>query len=179
MDDPEVRGFDLLVGKRSAVDEFGQLRQEMIDGVRFRAVRPVPHEDGTVAEVARVSWPEVDVPIVQVHTTSTLPGRIRAWGLHQSSTDRLFVVTGLVSIIVFDGREASRTYGWVNEFRCSERNPGLLVIPPNLYHGWKNIGTSEAFIINMPSVLYDHEHPDALDLPYDDPEATSVVPFRW
>ena len=174
-----MAGYDALVSKQSAVDATGALRQDPIDGLRFRPVRPVPHEDGTVAEVARAVWPEVDLPIVQVHITTTLPGRVRAWGLHQASTDRLFVVCGLVSIAVYDGREGSPTYKSLNEFRVSERNPGLLVIPPNLYHGWKNIGVDETFIINMPSSQYDHEGPDALDLPYESPLAEEIVPFRW
>lgn len=179
MEPTPVTGIEELVAKSSAVDREGALRQRTIDGVRFRPVRPVPHEDGTVAEVARALWPEIDLPIVQVHITTTLPGRIRAWGLHQASTDRLFVVKGLVSIVVYDGRESSGTYGVLNEFRVSERNPGLLVIPPNLYHGWKNIGIDEAFIINMPSSQYEHEGPDALDLPYERPDAEQIVPFRW
>ena len=64
-------------------------------------------------------------PVVQVHTTTTFAGRIRAWGLHQRSTDRLFVVTGLVRIVVFDKRVDSGSTGAVNEFIVSEKNPGL------------------------------------------------------
>jgi dTDP-4-dehydrorhamnose 3,5-epimerase len=179
MERPRVTGYDALVRKQSAVDATGALNQELIDGLKFRPVRPVPHEDGTVAEVARVSWPEISLPIVQVHTTSTFPGRVRAWGLHELSTDRLFVVHGLVSIVIYDGREASVTHGILNEFRVSDRNPALVVIPPNLYHGWKNIGVDEAFIINMPSSPYEHDGPDALDLPYESPRAEEIVPFRW
>lgn len=175
----EVDGKDRLIKKQSAVDETGRLRQRIIDGLQFRPTRPVPHEDGTLAEVARVDWPEVDQPIVHVHVTTTEPGRTRAWGLHQHSTDRLFVVRGLVSIVVFDGRRSSPTHGVLNEFKVSERNPGLLVIPPDLYHGWKVIGTEEAFIINMPTSAYDHQAPDALDLPYDSEEAFDIVPWRW
>jgi dTDP-4-dehydrorhamnose 3,5-epimerase len=174
-----VLGLDALVSKHSAVDFVGKLRLDPIDGVRFRPVRPVPHEDGTLAEVARTDWPEVNEPIVQVHVTTTLPGRIRAWGLHQRLSDRLSVLKGLVSIVVFDGRADSPTFGFVNEFRLSERNPGLLVVPPNLYHGWKVIGTDEAFIANMPTRRYDHEDPDALDLPYESGRAEEIVPFRW
>ena len=141
----------------NAVQALGGRRQRVgfarrpIDGVQFRPTRPVVHDDGTLAEIARTDWPEIDQPIVHVHVTTTEPGRIRGWGLHQHSTDRLFVVRGLVSIVVFDGRRLSPTYGQVNEFKVSERNPGLLVIPPDLYHGWKVIGTEEAFIINMPT----------------------------
>ena len=150
-DEVQVIGLDLLKAKASAVDEQGGLRQQPIDGVRLRLIRPVPHEDGTLAEVARAAWDEIDQPIVQVHLTTTMAGRVRAWGLHQRSTDRLFVVRGLISIVVYDGRMGSPTAGSVNEFRVSDRNPALLVIPPNLYHGWKNLGVDEAFIINMPS----------------------------
>jgi dTDP-4-dehydrorhamnose 3,5-epimerase len=179
MGDPEIVGWNVLIDKRSAVDAQARWRIDPIEGLAFRPVRPVPHEDGTVSEVARASWPEINLPIVQVHVTTTQPGRIRAWGLHRHSTDRLFVVSGLVSIVVYDGRHDSPTAGALNEFKVSERNPGLLVIAPNLYHGWKNIGTTEAFIINMPSSQYDYDHPDALDLPYDAPEAPDIVPFRW
>jgi len=176
---PRISGYDVLVQKQSAVDANGILRQDPISGVRFRPVRPVPHEDGDVVEVAREKWPEVDQPIVQVHITTTLPGRVRAWGLHEANTDRLFVVRGFVSIVVYDGREESPTLQCLNEFRVSERNPGLLVIPPNLFHGWKNFGVDEAFIINMPSSQYGHEGPDALDLPFESPEAEEIIPFRW
>ena len=174
-----VDGKDRMLAKRSAVDGGGNLRQTPIDGVQFRPTRPVSHEDGSLAEIARTDWAEVDQPIVQVHVTTTEPGRIRAWGLHQHSTDRLFVVRGLVSIVVFDGRQSSATYGQVNEFKLSERNPGLLVIPPDLYHGWKVIGTEEAFIINMPTSGYRYDQPDALELPYECADTAAVVPWRW
>lgn len=174
-----IHGFPLLVQKHSAVDARGQLQFRTIEGVQVRPARPVPHEDGVVTEVARRIWPEIDREIVQVHITTTQVGRIRAWGLHQRSVDRLFVVKGLVSIVIFDGRKDSPTYGEVNEIRLSERNPALVVIPPCLYHGWKNIGTDEAFIINMPSSLYEYAGPDALDLPYDHPQAGDIVPWRW
>ena len=98
-----------------------------------------------MAEIARVDWDEIDQPVVHTHLTTTLAGRTRAWGLHSESTDRLFVVKGLVSIVVYDARRRSPTHGLLNEFKVSERNPGLLVIPPQLFHGWKVIGADEAY----------------------------------
>ena len=174
-----VHGLEYSASKVSAVDATGRLRQDPIHDLCFRPTRPVPHEDGMLAEVAKTSWPEVDRPIVQVHITTTLAGRMRAWGLHQSSIDRLFVVSGLVSIVIYDGRLDSPTFQNVNEFRLSERNPGLLVIPPNLYHGWKNIGIDEAVIINMPTAEYNYENPDAKDIPYDSDDAMTTIPWRW
>jgi dTDP-4-dehydrorhamnose 3,5-epimerase len=176
---PDVVGGNELVAKQSAVNEEGKLRAHPIGGLVFRPVRPVPHEDGHVTEVARANWGELTDPVVQVHLTTTFPGRVRAWGLHQASTDRLFVVSGLVKIVVFDGRLNSPTFGRLNEFTVSEKNPALLIIPPNLYHGWKNIGTGEAIIINMPTAMYAYDAPDALDLPWDSEAAARIVPYQW
>ena len=170
---------DVIGGGALIENALGRLKRDPIEGVQFRETRPVPHEDGHVTEVARAGWEILGSPIVQVHVTTTLAGRIRAWGLHQASTDRLFVVSGLVKIVIFDGRKASPTLGRHNEFTVSERNPGLLIIPPNLYHGWKNIGVSEAVIINMPDHAYNHDCPDALDLPWDSDTAAEIVPYRW
>lgn len=177
--DREILGFEELAGKQSAVDAQGKLRGKTINGVVFRPTRPVPHEDGVVCEVARASWQELVAPIVQVHVTTTFPGRVRGWGLHQLGTDRLFVVSGLVQFVVFDGRRSSSTYGNLFELKVSEKNPGLLIVEPNLYHGWKNIGTTEAVIINMPDRMYNYEEPDALDLPWDSEAATRLIPYQW
>ena len=129
----------------------------------------MPHEWGHVTEVARASWPELVDP-VHHHLARTHP----RLGPTSEEHGHLFVVSGLVKIIVFDGRRDSPTSGRVNEFTLSEKNPGLLLIPPNLYHGGKNIGTSEAIIINMPTRMYNYEAPDALDLPWD-AEAAALI----
>ena len=176
---PNIKGHNLLAAKHSAVDSSGALRVDLIDGLKVRPTRPVPHEDGHVIEIARQGWEVLDDPVVQVHMTTTLPGRHRAWGLHRFSTDRLFVARGLVKIAVYDGRTDSRTFGWVNEFTFSDRNPGLVVVPPNLFHGWKNIGTDEAIVINMPTSTYKYDEPDAWDLPWDSPAAAELIPYRF
>lgn len=176
---PAVVGAEHLLAKHSAVDRHGSLRTSLLAGVIVRRTRPVPHEDGHLTEVARTDWPELGNPIVQVHVTTTLPGRVRAWGLHQRNTDRLFVVSGTVKIALFDGREGSPTFGLLNEFIVSERSPALVCIPPDMYHGWKNIGTTEASIINMPDRAYIHDGPDALDLPWDSDAAQRTIPYVW
>lgn len=93
--------------------------------------------------------------------------------------DRLFVVTGLFRFAIFDGRESSSTFGTLNQFLMGAANPGLLLIPPNLYHGWKNIGTSEGIIINMPDRMYNYGTPDSLDLPWDSSMARDLIPYVW
>lgn len=175
----KIHGLDELIANQSAVSATGQLRTPAIGGVHFRPTRPIAHEDGAVTEVARASWQELAAPIVQVHITTILPGRVRGWGLHQHSTDRLFVISGLIQFAIFDGRESSPTFGKIFELKVSEKNPGLLIIEPHLYHGLKNIGASEATIINMPDRMYDYEAPDAFLLPWDGEAAKRLIPYQW
>ncbi len=176
---PAVHGVEQMVQKRSDVDARGDLCVDPIDGLRFRLTRPVAHDDGHVIEIAKTSWDLVDQPILHIHLSSTLPGRVRAWGLHTQSFDRLFVASGLVRIACYDGRKDSPTFGRSNEFLLSERNPGLVVVPPCVYHGWKNIGTTESIVINLPTSPYDYDSPDALDLPWDSAAALDLIPYRW
>ena len=178
-DQPVVIGLQHGVGKRSAVNDRGALRHEQIEGIVFRPARPVPHDHGFMFEVLRSTWTEVTHDVPQVHTTTTYPGRVRAWGLHRLGSDRLTVVSGILSIVCFDGRTASPTFGVVNEFRISDRNPGLLTIPPDVYHGWKNIGVADSVAVNMPTRLYDHDQPDSYDIEYESDLGRGIVPWRW
>jgi dTDP-4-dehydrorhamnose 3,5-epimerase len=175
----QIRGIESVAQKRSEVDADGGLRVDLIDGVKFRMTRPVPHEDGHLIEILKTTWDITVEPVVQVQATMTFPGRIRAWGLHRRNVDRLFVAAGLLKIVCYDAREDSPTFGRINEFNVSDRNPGLLRIPPNIYHGWKNIGVTEAIVINLPTTLYDYENPDSFDFPWDGAATLELIPYRW
>ena len=112
-----------------------------------------------------------------MHITTTFAGRARGDCIrgHGSALRRV----GPREARGLDGRRDSATRGQWAEFVVSDRNPGLLIVPPNLYHGWKNIGNDEAVIINMPDRMYDYEQPDALDLPWDSQAARDLIPYAW
>jgi dTDP-4-dehydrorhamnose 3,5-epimerase len=175
----EVEGFKSASPRQSLVTAAGALRLDPIDGVQYRLVRPVSHHHGHLTEAFRADWGLTEAPVVQVNLTTTFPGRIRAWGLHRLTVDRLFAATGSLCIVCYDGRRESPTFGCVNEFVLGERNQGLVVIPPGVYHGWKNIGTDESMIVSMPSELYDHEGPDRWELPWDSDAARGIIPYQW
>jgi dTDP-4-dehydrorhamnose 3,5-epimerase len=150
-----------------------------IHDLLFLPTIPITYENGLITDVARIDQKLIGSPIVQVHLNHTLAGKTNAWGLHKENTDRLFLVSGQVKFAIFDGRENSPTYGAINEFFVSDRSPGLLIIPPNLYHGWKNIGNTDSIIINMPSYLYDYENPDAYHLDWDSEAAKRLIKYQF
>jgi dTDP-4-dehydrorhamnose 3,5-epimerase len=175
----DVHGFESAPRRVSHTTEDGALRLDPIEGVRYRLARPVSHYHGHLTEIYREDWGLTNAALVQVTMTTTFPGRIRAWGLHRFTIDRLFAATGSLLIICYDGRQASPTYRSINEFMLGGRNQGLVLIPPGVYHGWKNIGDDEATIISMPSRLYEYEAPDRWELPWDSAEAQASIPYRW
>ena len=82
--------------------------------------------------------------------------------------------TDTFKIALYDKREDSPTYETVNEIYLGEHCPGLLRIPPGIYHGWMCAGQTEAYIVNVPSEMYNYAEPDEYrtdphnnDIPYD------------
>ncbi len=179
IDSGEVAGFERVERRVSHTTTDGELRVDLIDGLRYRFARPVTHDHGHLTEIFRTSWNLTDEPIVQVNATTTFPGRVRAWGLHLRTLDRLFVLSGAVKVVCYDARMTSPTFGRINELFFSERTQGLVVIPFGIYHGWKNVGDAEAVIVSMPSQLYDHDGPDRFELPWDDPSAAEIIRYTW
>ena len=175
----QVTGFSSAVPVLSMTTADGEPLQRLIDGVRFRSARPISHRSGHLTEAFRLDWGLTEAPVVQVNLTITFPGKIRGWGIHRKTVDRLFAASGSFCIVCFDGRRESLTHGCINEFLVGERNQGLIVIPTGVYHGWKNIGLDEAAIISMPSQLYNHEGPDRWELPWDSDEARKLIPYQW
>ena len=174
-----IAGFEFASKKHSLTTANGQPKISPIEGVVFRSTGPVSHDKGYLTELYRNDWSITDLPIVQVNSSTTFAGQVRAWGIHASTTDRLFALTGSFCVVVFDGRESSKTFGSVNEFFIGGKSQGLVLIPPGLWHGWKNIGMEAATIISMPSNLYDYDNPDRWELPWDSEKAPQFIPYKW
>jgi len=174
-----VVGFESALPRQSQTTAEGELRIEPIEGVRYRLTRPILHKHGHLVEAFRADWELTEEPIVQVNLTSTFAHRVRAWGIHRHTVDRLYAARGSLCIVCYDGRRESPTFGCLNEFLLGPANQGLVVIPPGVYHGWKNVGDEEAMIVSMPSRQYDHDGPDRWELSWDSAEARATIPYDW
>ena len=175
----EIEGLASASPRQSLTTADGTPRVDLIDGVRYRLAPTISHRDGHLTEAFRTDWGLTDIPIVQINVTATFAGKIRAWGIHRFAIDRLFAATGSLCIVCYDARRESSTFRRINEFFFGGRNPGLVLIPPGVYHGWKNIGDDEAVIVSLPSQLYDHDGPDRWELPWDSEAAQKIIPYRW
>ena len=149
--------------------------QEPIDGVRLAEVCNVISNSGHTTEVLRRELFGGGVEIDQVFQVTLGPHGISAWHVHLDTTDRLFVNAGQVKIVLYDSRAGSATRGLVNEFRLGDRRPGLVVIPPGVWHGVQNLQATESRVLNLVDVAYEYEDPDHWRLPAD----TAEIPYSF
>ncbi len=132
---------------------------KLINGVEVRRAKVLPDERGRLGEIMRADDPWFD-KFGQIYFTTTYPGVVKAWHLHKTQTDHIYVIKGLVKIALCDQREGSSTFGVVNELYLGEHNPGLLKVPAGVLHGWMCVSCEEAYIVNIPSEMYDYTNPD-------------------
>jgi dTDP-4-dehydrorhamnose 3,5-epimerase len=149
--------------------------QDPIDGVQLVEVRNVIANSGHTTEVLRREWFGGAVEIDQVFQVTLGPHGISAWHVHLDTTDRLFVNGGQVKIALYDSRVESPTRGLVNEFRLGERRPGLVIVPPGVWHGVQNLQMTESRVLNLVDVAYEYENPDHWRLPAD----TAEIPYSF
>jgi len=146
-----------------------------IDGVEVRRLTTHADARGALTPVVDIRDPFWDEPIVYSYRFSILPGRIKGWGMHELQTDRYFIVSGSVRVVLFDGREDSRTSGAIVEANFTDRTPGLVKIPPGVWHADQNWGDVEAHVLNFPTRAYDPDRPDKFRIgPHD-----GTIPFEW
>ena len=146
----------------------------LIDGVRLRPARSVLTRSGSLIEVFRSNWPDVSVRPGQVNWVTLWPEGVSDWHRHLAQTDHIFPVLGAVRLSLHDDRDDSPTRGLSNVFRIGALAPMLVIVPPGVWHGFRNECGELAAYLNYFEKPYCHEDPDNWRLPAD----TVEIPCR-
>lgn len=161
---------------RQSITSEWQSLQNPISGVVVKEVRSVIKNSGDVlSEIFRSDWQLDGAQIGQVFQVVMGPGSTSGWHTHRSTTDRLFVSLGAVLIVLYDGRSESPTHGRINEFRFGGVRPGIVSIPPGIWHAVRNISSTPSILLNLTDRPYCYEDPDHWRLPLD----TDKIPYRF
>jgi dTDP-4-dehydrorhamnose 3,5-epimerase len=159
----------------ASVDTHGARTDLGIADVEIARLMPHADDRGLLMEIFN---PELDFwrePVVYSYCVTIRPGRIKGWGMHRIQADRYAVLAGRLRVVLFDGRADSPTHEQFAEFHFTEVNPGLLRIPPGVWHADQNWGDTDALIVNFPTAPYDRENPDKYRI---DPHS-GQIPFDW
>lgn len=145
----------------------------MIDGVKVKKLKLIPDDRGRLMEILRSDEPLFQ-RFGQVYMTTAKPGVAKAWHYHKKQDDHFTCISGKMRLALYDARKGSATFGEVNEFTVSLDDPMLVVIPKEVYHGFKCVSDVEAVVINVPTEPYNPKEPDEYrldayenDIPYD------------
>jgi dTDP-4-dehydrorhamnose 3,5-epimerase len=145
-----------------------------IAGVLIQPLKLLPSARGRLMEVQ--SRDDAIYPgFGQVYVTSTRPGIVKAWYRHHRQTDQIAPITGIVKLVLYDNRPDSLSHASVTEILLDESAPQLVQIPTGVWHGFKAIGSTEAFLLHLNSVPYSALAPDEDRLPADD----ASIPYHW
>jgi dTDP-4-dehydrorhamnose 3,5-epimerase len=156
-------------------------KYDLIDGVRMKDVRNIVTKNGITRELYRPDWRTADDKKVVDGTVQhmifvSLRGHaISAWHMHEIQTDHIYPINGLGKLVLFDGREGSKTKGKVNQFNVSPMRPTLFVIPPGVWHGLQNMDTPEFQFINFFDRPYEYDKPDEWRLNWN----TDKIPYKF
>jgi len=155
------------------VTSAGEKVTPLIHGVLQR--KSVVHTDGRgeLGEIYDPRWGLIDDPLVYAYYSMIRPGAVKGWVYHRLQSDRFYVISGFLKVVLFDPRAGSPTKGMINELFITERDRSLLVIPPLVVHAVENIGTIDCFQLNLPTVAYNHVTPDKYRVPPD------AVPYQF
>ncbi len=151
----------------ATVDVAGRSVLPTIDGVETRTPRTHVDHRGALFEIHNQQSGPWDAPVVHVYQTSLFPGVIKGWNQHEVKVDRYTISAGELLVVLWDDREGSPTRGVVQKVALSPRDIRQLLIPVGVWHLLMNIGSTEAFLINLPTEPYRHDRPDRVLLPWD------------
>ena len=163
------------VKDKQLITPAGELTSPRIFGLVVNRRPAVEDARGELVEVFNPAWGLHPDPLVYAYQASIRPGSVKGWVVHEKQDDRIYPVIGVMRWVFFDNRADSQTYKMLNDITVSEHNRALIIIPKGVYHAVKNIGTSDAYFINLPTRPYNHADPDKRRLPV----RNDLIPFDF
>ncbi|MFA4971383.1 MAG: dTDP-4-dehydrorhamnose 3,5-epimerase family protein [bacterium] len=108
------------------------------------------------AKWANLKFASDNIPVpAMCYLSMTGPGVDRGPHEHKEQTD-MFCFTGPSDflIMLWDNRKGSPTYGKSMKLWMGDSNPCMLIVPPGVVHGYRNVGAVPGLVVNFPDRLY-------------------------
>ena len=126
-----------------------------IHDVVIRDLKKFVDGRGWLAELFREDEIDRQFMPVMSYISVTHPGVARGPHEHTGQADLFaFVGPSNFKVYVWDSRKDSPTYLRKFSFIAGEGAPKSVIIPPGVVHAYKNVGTSDGTVINLPNRLF-------------------------
>ncbi len=144
----------------------------MINGVIVTPLRQILDERGKVMKMLSRD-DSVFSGFGEIYFSCVYPGSIKGWHIHKKMVLNYTVPFGNIKFVLYDERADSPTNGMVQELYLGPDNYCLVTVPPQVWNGFKGIGTEAAIVANCASIPHDPDEIERRD-PFD-----PLVPYRW
>jgi len=133
-----------------------QFKKGKIEGVIIEQLTKFSDDRGYLVETFRIDNLPSKLRPVMSYVSYTKPGIARGPHEHMEQTDIFcFMGPGNFKIRLWDNRKEYESYGNFMELIGGKDNPIILIVPPGIVHGYKNISEDElGMVINYPDKLY-------------------------
>lgn len=135
-------------------------------------LRQIPDERGKIMHMLRCDEPHFE-QFGEIYFSVVYPDVIKGWHLHKRMTLNYAVISGMVKLVLYDDRRESPTCGELMELFIGESNYVLVKIPPEVWNGFKGIGTVPAVVANCSTIPHDSREIERL-APFD-----QRIPYDW
>jgi dTDP-4-dehydrorhamnose 3,5-epimerase len=146
--------------------------ERIIDGVKVIPLRRIPDERGTVYHMLK-STDQHFIGFGEIYFSSVYPGVIKGWHRHRDMTLHYACVFGVVKVALYDEREGSPTKGTMMEVFLGPDHYALLVIPPEVWNGFRGMSAPLAIVANCCTHPHDLSRTTRLD-PH-----KNHIPYAW
>ncbi|MDD5453903.1 MAG: dTDP-4-dehydrorhamnose 3,5-epimerase family protein [Candidatus Ratteibacteria bacterium] len=143
-----------------------------IEGVVVTPLRKIPDERGCIFHMLRNDSPVFE-KFGEIYFSLIHPGVIKAWHYHKSMKLNYACIHGKIKLVLYDNREGSSTRGNIMELFIGDENYALVTVPPEVWNGFKGIGTETAIVANCATIPHDPN-----EIFRNDP-FTSKIPYNW
>jgi dTDP-4-dehydrorhamnose 3,5-epimerase len=151
-----------------------------IEGVIIKKLIKYKDKRGYVVETFRDDTLPDRLKPAMSYVSFTKPGATRGPHEHLKQTDVFcFIGPGSFKIKLWDNRKNCKTYGSFMEIIGGRDNPILIIIPPGIVHGYKNISEGLGIVINYPDQLYKgwHKKEEVDEIRHEDAEDDFYLDF--
>ena len=123
-----------------------------LPGVIIRPMKRFVDSRGWLTELFRKDeLPEGFDPTMG-YVSVTHPGVARGPHEHRDQSDGFAFLSGSYEITLWENRPGRERLKEV--LVAGEANPIFLIVPPGVVHGYRNVGSEDAFVLNFPDRLY-------------------------
>lgn len=147
--------------------------KKIIKGVKIRPLIKISDERGAIFRMLRSDDPEF-TNFGEIYFSLIYPGVIKGWHLHLKMTLHFAVISGMIKLVLYDGRRNSSTYKNLAELYIGDQNFVLVTIPPNIWIGFKGIGTELSIVSDCTDMSHDPREMKRMD-PFDQ----SIIKYDW